>query len=187
MELVKRQLKRLFNNLSSSSGLKYVIFRYFNVAGADIEAEIGEFHKPETHLIPLVLDVIAGKKKYITIFGNDYKTIDGTCVRDYVHVSDLVDAHILGLQWLIDNGKNRIYNLGTEKGFSVRQVIECCQKVTNKTVSVIEGKRRPGDCDKLVSSSALVRKELGWSPHRSELKQMIKDSWRWHQIGLYLQ
>ena len=181
----KRAVEEMLDHFSRSVGLKYVIFRYFNVAGSDPDGEIGEFHQPETHLIPLVLDTIAGKRDHIKIFGTDYKTNDGTCVRDYVHVCDIVDAHILGLKWIKSGGANRIYNLGTGQGFSVRQVIKCAQQVTNQTLSVVEFSRRSGDCTKLVSSSSLVKEELGWNPFRSNLNQMITDAWRWHQTELY--
>lgn len=182
----KRAIEEIIKQFSISDGLRYVIFRYFNVAGADEDSEIGEFHKPETHLIPLIFDSVIGKREHITIFGTDYNTNDGTCIRDYVHVSDLIDAHILGLNLLRNEEENKIYNLGSGIGFSVREVIECCQQVTNKIVPVIEGNRRNGDCAKLISSSSLVNKELGWDPYRSNLKQMISDSWKWHQSGLYL-
>lgn len=182
----KMAVEQMLQQFSISSGLKYVIFRYFNVAGADPDGEIGEFHLPETHLIPIVLDTILGKRDFITIFGTDYETCDGTCIRDYVHVSDLVDAHILGMKLLIIKGMNRIYNLGTGKGFSVREVIQHTQKITKKDIIVKEGDRRPGDCTKLVSGSSLIQKELGWKPLRSNLDEIIKDAWRWHKTGQYL-
>ena len=181
----KRAVEEIIHQFSISAGLRHVIFRYFNVAGADSDGQIGEFHKPETHLIPLILDTVAGKRKHIKIFGTDYKTFDGTCVRDYVHVSDIVDAHILGLKWIKSGEDSRIYNLGTGKGYSVREVIKCAEKVTSKTISVLECNRRFGDCSKLVSSSLLANKELDWSPIRSNLDQIIKDAWKWHQIGYF--
>ena len=142
----KRAVEELLQQMSKSAGLKHVIFRYFNVAGADPAGEIGEFHKPETHLIPLILDAIDGKREAITIFGTNYETHDGTCIRDYVHVCDLVDAHVLGLRWLENGGSDRIYNIGTGTGFSVREVIEQASIVTDRDVPFIEGKRRSGDC-----------------------------------------
>ena len=166
-------------------GLRNVIFRYFNVAGADPESEVGEFHQPETHLIPLMLDAIDGKRDALTIFGTDWDTPDGTCIRDYVHVCDLVDAHILGLKWLEDGKQSRVFNLGTGSGFSVREVIDHSGAVTNRDVPVIEGPRRPGDCTKLVSGSTRAKAELGWTPQRSTMDQMIADAWRWHQSGHY--
>ena len=132
-----------------------------------------------------MLDVIAGKRDHIKIFGTDYNTIDGTCIRDYVHVSDLIDAHIKGLESIKNGGKNRVYNLGTGQGFSVREVIRCAQQITNKTIKIEECGRRSGDCAKLVSSSFLVKEELEWYPLRSNLNQMIEDAWRWHKAGSY--
>ena len=181
----KRATEDMLQQLSGALGLRHVTFRYFNVAGADPDGEIGEFHRPETHLIPLILDAIDGKRESITIFGTDYETPDGTCIRDYVHVCDLVDAHILGLKLLENGGSNKVFNLGTGTGFSVRDVIEHAGIVTNRHVPVFEGNRRKGDCTKLVSSSALARTELGWEPKRSSLKHMITDAWRWHQTGGY--
>ena len=181
----KRAIEEMLQQLSSSSGLRHVIFRYFNVAGADPDGEIGEFHNPETHLIPLILDTIAGKRDKITIFGTDYETPDGTCVRDYVHVCDLVDAHLLGLKWLEKGGSDRVFNLGTGSGFSVREVIDHAGLVTNRHISVVEGARRAGDCTKLVSGSQLASDELGWEPKLSSLEHMITDAWRWHQTGGY--
>ncbi len=181
----KRAVEEMIHHYSISKGLKYVIFRYFNVAGADTDCEIGEFHNPETHLIPLVLDAVSGKRQHIKIFGTDYKTFDGTCIRDYVHVSDIAEAHLLGLKWLNRGEASRVYNLGTGHGFSVREVIKCVEKVTNENVSVLECNRRFGDCSQLVSSSSLANKELGWTPIRSNLDQIITDAWRWHQNGFY--
>ncbi|MDJ0628432.1 MAG: UDP-glucose 4-epimerase GalE [Rhodobacter sp.] len=181
----KRAIEDILENFQDSHGLRHVIFRYFNVAGADTDGEVGEFHQPETHLIPLMLDAIDGKRPALTIFGTDYPTPDGTCVRDYVHVMDLVDAHILGLKWLEDDKGSRVFNLGTGHGFSVREVIEQSRTVTNRDVPFKEGPRRPGDCAKLVSGSDRAYHELGWSPKRSTLEVMIADAWRWHQNGRY--
>lgn len=181
----KRAVEEILLQMSISYGLCYVIFRYFNVAGADPEGDIGEFHQPETHLIPLILDAIDGKRENITIFGTDYETSDGTCIRDYVHVCDLVEAHVLGLKWLENGGSNKVFNLGTGTGFSVREVIEHVGMVTNRQVPVFEGDRRDGDCAKLVSGSELAYEELGWVPKRSTLNLMITDAWRWHQNIYY--
>ena len=181
----KRAIEDILLNFGESHGLRHVIFRYFNVAGADPDAEIGEFHQPETHLIPLMLDAISGKRAALTIFGTDYPTPDGTCIRDYVHVMDLVDAHVLGLKWLEDDKESRIFNLGSGDGFSVREVIQASRAVTNREVPHKEGPRRPGDCVKLVSGSDRAYRELGWSPKRSTLEVMIADAWRWHQNGHY--
>jgi UDP-glucose 4-epimerase len=181
----KRAIEDILANFEQSHGLKSVIFRYFNVAGCDPDGEVGEFHQPETHLIPLMLDAIAGKRDALTIFGTDYETPDGTCIRDYVHVCDLVDAHVLGLKWLQDDKGSRLFNLGTGKGFSVREVLDESRAVTNKEVPHVEGDRRPGDCTKLVSGSERAVTELGWTPARSNMKTMIEDAWNWHQTGHY--
>lgn len=181
----KRAIEDILRDFEASNGLRHVIFRYFNVAGADPDAQVGEFHQPETHLVPLMLDAIDGKRDALTIFGTDYDTPDGTCIRDYVHVCDLVDAHVLGLKWLNDSKGSRVFNLGTGSGFSVREVIDHSREVTNRAVPVTEGARRAGDCTKLVSGSQRAKKELGWNPNRSTMRQMITDAWRWHQTGHY--
>ena len=181
----KRAIEDILRDFEAAYGLRHVIFRYFNVAGADPDAEVGEFHQPETHLIPLMLDAIAGKRAALTVFGTDYDTPDGTCVRDYVHVCDLVDAHVLGLNWLEDGKGSNVFNLGTGDGFSVKEVIDHSRSVTNMAVPYEEGPRRAGDCTKLVSGSTKAVKELGWSPKRSTLKDMISDAWKWHQTGHY--
>ncbi|MBU2999347.1 UDP-glucose 4-epimerase GalE [Roseovarius nubinhibens] len=181
----KRAIEDILRDFEAAHGLRHVIFRYFNVAGADPEAEVGEFHQPETHLIPLVLDAVAGKRDALTIFGTDYDTPDGTCIRDYVHVMDLVEAHVLGLKWLSEDKQSRVFNLGTGTGFSVREVVDQAGHVTNAPVPMIEGDRRPGDCTRLVSGSLRASQELGWRPDRSTMKQMVQDAWRWHQTGHY--
>ncbi len=181
----KRAIEDILRDFEAAHGLRHVIFRYFNVAGADPEGEVGEFHQPETHLVPLMLDAIEGKRDALTIYGTDYDTPDGTCIRDYVHVCDLVDAHVLGLTWLADGKASRVFNLGTGSGFSVREVLDHSREVTNKPVPHVEGPRRAGDCTKLVSGSQRAVDELGWQPHRSTLRQMITDAWRWHQNGHY--
>ena len=181
----KRAVENILADYQATYGLNQVIFRYFNVAGADPEAEIGESHQPETHLIPLILDAVEGKRDALTIFGTDYDTPDGTCIRDYVHVCDLVEAHVLGLKWLQEGRGSRVFNLGTGDGFSVREVVDHAGQVTKRPVPIIEGARRPGDCTKLVSGSSRAVSELGWSATRSNMKQMITDAWRWHQNGDY--
>ncbi|WP_288938609.1 UDP-glucose 4-epimerase GalE [uncultured Roseovarius sp.] len=181
----KRAIEDMLRDFEGAYGLNHVVFRYFNVAGADPEAEVGEFHQPETHLVPLILEAIQGKRDALTIFGTDYDTPDGTCIRDYVHVMDLVDAHVLGLNWLEQGKGSRVFNLGTGTGFSVREVIENAESITGTEVPRIEGPRRPGDCTKLVSGSSRAEAELGWTPARSTLDQMIGDAWRWHQTGHY--
>ena len=177
----KRAVEDMLVNFGQAYGLNHVIFRYFNVAGADPDGEIGEQHHPETHLIPLMLEAIEGKRPALTLFGTDYPTPDGTCVRDYVHVSDLADAHVLGLKRLLEGQGNGVFNLGTGRGFSVREVITHAGSVTNRPVPVVEGPRRPGDAAALVSGSDRAVEELGWRPERSDLRQMITDAWRWAQ------
>ncbi|MCR8724415.1 UDP-glucose 4-epimerase GalE [Frigidibacter sp. ROC022] len=181
----KRAIEDILDNFGEAYGLRSVIFRYFNVAGADPEGEVGEFHQPETHLIPLILDAIDGRRAALTIYGEDYDTPDGTCIRDYVHVLDLVEAHLLGLRWLEDGKGSRVFNLGTGKGFSVREVLDRSRAVTNRDIPVIAGQRRAGDATRLVSGSARAEQELGWTPGRSTLDEMIRDAWNWHQHGGY--
>jgi len=181
----KRAIEDMLTAFEASHGLRHVIFRYFNVAGGDPDGEVGEFHRPETHLIPLMLDAITGKRDALTIFGTDYDTPDGTCIRDYVHVMDLVEAHLLGLEWLRAGKGSRVFNLGTGTGFSVREVVDQSRAVTNMEVPVIEGARRAGDCTRLVSGSRRAEEELGWRPQRSTMRQMIADAWLWHQSGHY--
>ncbi len=181
----KRAIEDILRDFEAAHGLNHVVFRYFNVAGADPDGEIGEFHRPETHLVPLMLDAIDGKRDSLTVFGTDYDTPDGTCIRDYVHVCDLVDAHVLGLGWLEQGKGSRVFNLGTGSGFSVMEVIEKSKSVTNRPVPYTVGPRRAGDCTKLVSGSARAKDELGWSAKRSMLETMVADAWRWHQNGRY--
>ena len=175
----KKAIEEVLRDFGKSDGLNHVIFRYFNVAGADPEGEVGEQHVPETHLIPLMLDAIDGKRPALTVYGADYNTPDGTCIRDYVHVSDLVDAHVLGLRWLLDGRGNRVFCLGSGEGFSVREVIEASRVVTNREVPIVQGARRAGDATMLVSGSSRAIQELGWTPTRSTLKQMIGDALTW--------
>tara|TARA_R110002110_G_scaffold214702_11_gene428447 strand:- start:9900 stop:10886 length:987 start_codon:yes stop_codon:yes gene_type:complete len=179
----KRAIENMLRDFGASHGLRSVIFRYFNVAGADSEAEVGEFHRPETHLIPLMLEAVEGKRAALTLHGNDYPTPDGTCIRDYVHVMDLVDAHVSGLKWLADGHENRVFCLGSGSGFSVREVVDQARVVTNKAVPIVVGPRRPGDAVRLVSGSDRATRELGWEPKRSNMRQMIEDAWRWQQTG----
>ncbi|WGW04384.1 UDP-glucose 4-epimerase GalE [Tropicibacter oceani] len=181
----KRAVENILRDFEAAHGLRHVIFRYFNVAGGDPDGEVGEHHRPETHLIPVMLEAIDGKRPGLTIHGTDYDTPDGTCIRDYVHVCDLVDAHVLGLKWLQEGNGSRVFNLGTGKGFSVRQVIDASRSVTNLEVPFTEGPRRAGDATKLVSGSTRAEAELGWSPQRSTLPQMIGDAWNWHRNGHY--
>lgn len=160
---------------------KYVSLRYFNAAGADPTGDIGEDHNPETHLIPLVLKTALGQLPEISILGTDYPTPDGTCIRDYIHVNDLADAHILALRRLLDGGGSAVYNLGNGCGFSVREVIQAAERVVGKPINVKEADRRPGDPAVLVASSEKIKKELGWQPKFTTLEQIIETSWKWHR------
>jgi UDP-glucose 4-epimerase len=177
----KKAIEEMLRHFETSYGLNSVIFRYFNVAGADPDCEIGERHEPETHLVPLVLDAVSGRRPNLTVFGTDYPTRDGTCVRDYVHVSDLAQAHVLGLNWLLHNRGSRVFCLGTGTGFSVKEVISEARIVTNRDVPVVLADRRPGDAATLVCGSQRATQELGWVPQRSTLSQMVSDAWSWAQ------
>ena len=183
----KRAIEDMLTDFGAAHGLRSVIFRYFNVAGADPDGLVGEFHRPETHLIPLILDAVDGKRAALTIHGTDYPTADGTCIRDYVHVMDLVDAHVKGLEWLRAGRESRVFCLGTGDGFSVREVVDATRSITNREVPMLDGPRRGGDAVKLVCGSTRAKAELGWSPDRSTMPQMIADAWRWHQTGDYRQ
>jgi UDP-glucose-4-epimerase GalE len=161
-------------------GWGYAALRYFNAAGASPDAAIGEDHDPETHLIPLVLQVVLGQRPHIEIYGTDYPTPDGTCIRDYIHVDDLAEAHLLALERL-EPGKGLCYNLGTGRGYSVRDVIRTAEEVTGKHVPVKEGPRRPGDPPVLVAASDKVQRELGWRPRYAELRPIVETAWNWHR------
>ena len=176
----KRAIEDMLRDFGASHGLEHVIFRYFNVAGADPDGELGEQHVPETHLIPLLIAAALGKRDALTIYGTDYDTRDGTCVRDYVHVSDLVGAHVKGLRWLLAGRGNRVFNLGSGHGFSVREVIESARMISNQHIPIIEGDRRAGDATSLVSGSKRAQDDLGWVAARSTLPDMIGDAWKWH-------
>ncbi|MEO0700840.1 MAG: UDP-glucose 4-epimerase GalE [Pseudomonadota bacterium] len=181
----KGAIEQMIHDFGVSHGLEAVMFRYFNVAGADPDGDVGEFHRPETHLVPLMLDAVMGRRDALTINGTDYDTRDGTCVRDYVHVSDLVDAHVAGLGHLLDGNGSQLYNLGTGHGFSVREVVDNARRVTNREVPIVEGPRRPGDAISLVSGSQRASDILGWEPKRSTMDQMIADAWAWHNSPGY--
>ena len=161
-------------------GIKFTVLRYFNAAGAHINGKIGEDHSPETHLIPLILQVALNKRDEIMIFGDDYKTKDGTCVRDYIHVSDLASAHLLALNRLIDGGESRIYNLGNGTGFTVKEVIEVARKVTNHPIPTKIAPRRAGDPAILIASSDKAISELNWKPKFNSLETIIETAWKWH-------
>ncbi|MEO8689611.1 MAG: UDP-glucose 4-epimerase GalE [Solirubrobacteraceae bacterium] len=175
----KLAVDRMISDECRAHGLGAVSLRYFNVAGAS--GDLGEDHEPETHLIPLVLQAAAGKREHVSVFGTDYPTEDGTAVRDYIHIEDLGEAHILGLERATDPGEHRIYNLGNGTGFSVRQVIEAARAVTGRDVAVREAGRRPGDPAALVASSQKIRDELGWVPRKPEIETMIADAWAWFE------
>ncbi len=179
------QTKYLFEKLleyfDKNYGLKFISLRYFNAAGADLSGLIGEDHRPETHLIPNILKVALSQKKYLEIYGNDYPTKDGTCIRDYIHVSDLANAHILALKFLLKNKKSKIYNLGSEKGFSVKEVLEMARKITSKKIPAKIKPRRIGDPPILIASSNKIKKELGWQPKYSDLETIIKTAWQFYQ------
>lgn len=176
----KLAMEKMFEWTSKAHNLKYVSLRYFNACGADKSGKIGEDHSPESHLIPLILQTANGKREHISIFGDDYDTFDGTCVRDYIHVSDLASAHILAFRYLQNDGKNDIFNLGNGIGFSVKEVIETARKVTNKKIPAVISKRRNGDPAKLVASSKKARDVLGWKPLHSDLENIISTAWNWH-------
>jgi UDP-glucose 4-epimerase len=175
----KLAVDRMITDECRAHGLGAVSLRYFNVAGAS--GELGEDHEPETHLIPLVLQAADGRREHVSVFGTDYPTPDGTAVRDYIHIEDLGEAHILGLQQATNPGEHRIYNLGNGTGFSVRQVIETARAVTGREIRVREEGRRPGDPAALVASSQKIRDELGWVPNKPEIETMIADAWAWFQ------
>ena len=160
--------------------LRYVSLRYFNAAGAAPLGNIGEDHNPETHLIPLVLKAALGKQDHVAIFGTDYPTKDGTCIRDYIHVCDLATAHVLALDYLIKGGTSNVYNLGSQNGYSVREIIEAAKKVTGKDFPVVEKPRRAGDPAVLIASSEKIKKELHWQPEHTNIEDIIATAWRWH-------
>lgn len=187
----KWMVEQLLHDFAAAYGLPSVIFRYFNAAGADPDGDLGENHDPETHLIPLVLDVMGGQRPYLQIYGDDYPTPDGTCIRDYIHVSDLADAHVLGLERLLrlqERGESPrqplIYNLGNGTGYSVQQVIETAKAVTGRGLLAHVAPRRAGDPAQLVAAAGKAHSELGWRPRYPELAAIIEHAWHWHQGGL---
>lgn len=172
--------ERLLQWMDRVYGLKYCALRYFNASGAHPDGHIGEAHDPETHLIPLVLQVALGQREHISIYGTDYDTPDGTCIRDYIHVMDLAEAHILALEAL-EQGQSRVYNLGIGEGYSVREVIETCREVTGHPIPIIEAERRAGDLASLVADSSKIKEELGWQPKYDNLRSIVETAWKWHQ------
>jgi len=177
----KIAVERMLKDCDSAYGLKHISLRYFNASGADESGDIGERHTNETHLIPLILEVANGRRENINIFGTNYPTHDGTCIRDYIHVSDLTQAHLLALEALLSGGKSAVYNLGNNRGYSVREVIELARKLTGKPIPAIEADRRPGDPAILIASSDKIKKKLGWKPKFEDLENIIKTAWIWHQ------
>lgn len=177
----KLMVEKILSDFNNAYDLKSVRFRYFNAAGADPSGLLGEDHNPETHLIPLVLQTALGKRESISIFGTDYPTTDGTCVRDYIHVNDLADAHVLGLEYLLKGGDSAVFNLGNGNGFSVKEVIETARQVTGKNIKAIECDRRPGDPPALIGSGDKARQILGWQPKYPDLQDIITHAWKWHQ------
>lgn len=181
----KLMVEQMLADFSKSYGLNYVVLRYFNAAGAHQSAAIGESHDPETHLIPIILQQLLGTREKISVFGSDYDTADGTCIRDYIHVTDLAQAHILALEALLSGEKStETYNLGNGLGYSVKEVIETCERVTGIKANVEMAERRAGDPARLVASSKKIFTELGWKAERS-LEKIIADAWNWHQNQLY--
>ena len=176
----KLMVEQILRDFDTAHGLKSIALRYFNAAGADPDTEIGEYHDPETHLIPLVLDAAMGRRADITIFGEDYPTEDGTCIRDYIHVSDLADAHVLALGRLLEGGESDALNLGTGRGYSVREVIDVAKKVTGRDITVTQGDRRPGDPPYLVAEPGRAFDALGWKPENSGIERVLETAWAWH-------
>jgi UDP-glucose 4-epimerase len=176
----KLMVERILADYGKAYGLKSVIFRYFNAAGAAIDRRIGEDHNPETHLIPLVLEAALGRRPSISVFGTDYDTPDGTCVRDYIHVCDLASAHRLGLDHLLGGGESDVFNLGNGRGFSVNEIIESARRVTGRRIEVVAESRREGDPAALVGSADKARRVLGWVPSHAEIDTIVTSAWKWH-------
>ncbi|MBY0099165.1 UDP-glucose 4-epimerase GalE [Mesobacillus maritimus] len=179
----KLTMEKMMKWCDSAYGIKFVSLRYFNVAGARSSGEIGEDHDPETHLIPVVLQVALGQREAISVFGDDYETPDGTCIRDYIHVEDLIDAHLLALKYLQIGGESNVFNLGSSQGFSVNEIIEAAREVTGHRIPAIVAERRAGDPSTLIASSAKAKEVLGWEPKRNSIQQIIQDAWNWHQAN----
>ncbi len=177
----KLSMEKMFKWVSKAHGLRYVSLRYFNACGAHVSGKIGEDHSPETHLIPLILQVPNGKREHIGIFGDDYQTPDGTCIRDYIHVTDLAQAHILAVKYLNKGNESDIFNLGNGVGFSVKEVIETARKVTGHPIPAKISKRRAGDPAILIASSDKAKSILGWNPSHNSLDEIIETAWKWHK------
>ena len=177
----KLMMEKMMRWCETAYGLNYVALRYFNVAGAHATGEIGEDHTPETHLVPLVLEVANGQRPVISIYGDDYATEDGTCIRDYIHVEDLIDAHLLALEYLKQGNTSDVFNLGSSRGFSVREIIEAARRVTGHAIPEQVVARRAGDPSTLIAGSDKAKTVLGWTPRRTEIDTIIQDAWRWHE------
>src|SRR5690625_139780 len=176
----KLMIEKMMKWVDQAHGIKFVSLRYFNVAGARPTAEIGEDHRPETHLIPIILQVALNQRPSITIFGDDYNTADGTCIRDYIHVEDLIQAHLLALDYLQNDGESTIFNLGSSKGFSVKEIIDTAKLVTGKDIPYQIGARRAGDPARLIASSTKAKNILNWQPAYTSVEKIIQDAWNWH-------
>lgn len=177
----KLSMEKMFKWTGLAHGLRFVSLRYFNACGAHVSGRIGEAHDPESHLIPLILQVPNGQREAISIFGDDYDTKDGTCVRDYIHVTDLAQAHILAVDYLMKGGKSDIFNLGNGVGFTVREVVETARKVTGDPIKAVISPRRAGDPARLIASSEKAKRVLGWKPEHADLEEIIATAWNWHR------
>lgn len=177
----KLAMEKMFKWTANAYGIRYVSLRYFNACGAHTSGGIGEAHSPESHLIPLILQVPNGQREFISVFGNDYPTPDGTCIRDYIHVTDLAMAHILAVDYLEKGGESDIFNLGNGVGFSVKEVIETARKVTGHPIPAKDVERRAGDPAQLIASSEKAKRVLGWNPQQDSLEEIISTAWKWHQ------
>ena len=180
----KLMVEQALADYDKAYGMKSVCLRYFNAAGADPEGQLGERHDPETHLIPLVLQAASGRRPHISVFGRDYDTPDGTCIRDYIHIQDLCSAHWLALKSLMDGAESQAYNLGNGNGFSVQEVIDTAEQVTGRKIPVVNAARREGDPARLVADSTLARKQLGWQPQYADLATIIEHAWKWETRGV---
>ena len=179
----KSTLERILSDIEESTGIRSISLRYFNAAGADPSGRVGDSRKIKTHLVPLVLEAAGGERDHIKIFGTDYPTHDGTCIRDYIHVSDLSKAHLFAMDYLLDGGSSESFNLGNRIGHSVKEVIQCARKVTGHEIKAVEADRRPGDPAILVASSDKIMKTLGWKPKYEELEKIIETAWNWYLHG----
>ena len=177
----KLMIENIFKDYEVAYGFKFVVFRYFNACGAAKDGSIGEWHTPESHLIPILLEVAAGKREFFQLNGTDYPTADGTCIRDYIHVEDLAEAHLLGLKHLLAGGESKFYNLGSGSGYSNKEVMEAAKKVTGVDFEVKYGPRREGDPPSLLASSELIKKELGWEAKHKDIVEIIETAWEWEK------